>query len=144
MRVLLVIGMLLIYTVVFADVYKWVDDKGQVHYTDQPKSDHSEKISVEEGGGAGSTTPPPNKTDTQKLIKDLEKSRKQREKARRKKHEAARRQEAKCLQERSKIRKLEARMQKNYHEFSNDRSPAYTRQAAELAERKKHLDKYCN
>ncbi|MBI1423721.1 MAG: DUF4124 domain-containing protein [Gammaproteobacteria bacterium] len=144
MRVLLVIGMLLIYTVVFADVYKWVDDKGQVHYTDKPTSDHSEKISVEDEGVAGSTAPPPKQPDTQKVIKDLEKSRKQREQARHKKHEMERRQEAKCLTERNRIRKLEARMRKNYREFSNDRSPAYARQAAELAERKKHLDKYCN
>jgi len=137
-------SLMLISPPLFADVYKWVDSKGQVHYQDHPQGTPEGKISTNDSAAEKGDAPAINKLNTKKLIKDMEKARKQRDKTRHKKELAQHRQEAKCLKQRNQIHQLEARMQKHYSEFSNDRPPSYQRQADELAERKKYLDEYCN
>lgn len=127
-----------------AEVYKWVDDKGQVHYGDHPRGSHDEAISVDAKATQKADVQQLHKIDTDKLIKDMEKSRKQREKARHKKLARQRKDDEKCLKQRNKVRKLEARMHKHFSEFSNDRPAAYQRLQAELKDREKFLDEYCN
>jgi hypothetical protein len=140
---LLLLSLVLVSGAASAEVYKWVDAKGVVHYEDHPKGGQDEKISIDESA-VKVDAQEANKLKTQKLLKDMEKSRKQREKQQHKKLADQRKQDEKCIKERNKLRKLEARMQKKYSEFSNDRPPSYQRQQAELADRKKYLDKYCN
>jgi hypothetical protein len=141
---LLLVSLMLLSLNANADVYKWVDSKGQVHYGDQPKGDRQEKISIDSSPVEKTDSPAEQQRKTDKLLKDMEKSRKQREKLLHKKRMAQRKQDEKCLKQRNAIRKLEAKMQKHYSEFSNDRPPSYQRQEAELADRKKFVDKYCN
>ena len=140
----LLVSLLMISPFAVAEVYKWIDDKGEVHYQDHPRGTRDAKISIDENSAATVDAQQLNKLKTKKLIKEMEKARKQREKNRHKKLAAQRKQDDKCLKQRNKLHKLEARMQKHYSEFSNDRPPAYQHQQAELAERRKYLDKYCN
>jgi|GEM_PF-1804954 len=141
---MLLLSLLLVSGAATAEVYKWVDDKGQVHYEDHPKGGQDEKISIDDSASDKVDALKINKPDTQTLLKEMEQSRKQREKTRHKKQNAQRKQDQKCLSERNKLRMLEARMQKKYSEFSNDRPASYKRQEAEVADRKKYLDTYCN
>jgi hypothetical protein len=141
---LLLLSLLLASPFAFGEVYKWVDEKGEVHYQDHPRGIQGGKISVDDSHAETVNAQDLNKLKTQKLIKAMEKSRKQREKSRHKKLAAQRKQDERCLKLRDKVRKQEARMQKHYSEFSNDRPPSYQRQQAELADHKKYLDKYCN
>ncbi len=138
------LSLLLVSTPVFADVYKWVDEKGQVHYQDHPQGTPEGSISIDDGAVEKVDAQAINQLKTKKLLKDMEKARKQRDKTRRKKELTQRKQEEKCLKQRSQIHKLEARMQKHYSEFSNERPASYEHQSEELAERKKYLDEYCN
>ncbi len=45
----------------FADVYKWLDPQGRIHYTDRPPPPDAKLVSVEAGGGTHSqhAAPPP-------------------------------------------------------------------------------------
>lgn len=138
------LSLLLASAYVCADVYKWVDDKGQVHYQDHPRGSPQGKISIDGNTMEKGDTPEIKELNSKKLLKDMEKARKQREKDRHKKLAAQRKQDEKCLKLRSQIRKLEARMHKGYSEFSNDRPPGYQRQQAELADRKKYVSENCN
>jgi len=139
----LLLSLLVASTTAFAEVYKWIDDKGEVHYQDHPQGSDDEKISIDDGAVDKVDTQALHKLNTQKLIKAMEKSRQLREKNQHKKQIAQRKQDEKCLKQRNKLRKLEARMQKHYSEFSNDRPASYQRQQAELLDRKKYLDEYC-
>jgi len=144
MKTLLIfISLLLFHSLACAQVYEWVDDKGQTHFQDHPRGTQEGGIAIDES--------PVHKDDvrkqeknTNKLIHDMEKARKQRDKQRHKELAKQRKHDEKCLKLRSQMRKLEARMQKHYHEFSNDRPPSYERQQAELKDRKQYLDEYCN
>ena len=145
MKGILLLCLLCLSAMASAEVYKWVDDKGQAHYEDQPKGAQAKKIAVDTGTPGQGDSEAANQRKTQQVLDDMEKSRKQREKIHQKKRAEQRKQDAKCLTERNKIRKLEARMnKKHYSEFSNNRPASYQRQEAELADRKQYLDKYCN
>jgi hypothetical protein len=140
----LLLSLFVASTTAFAEVYKWIDAKGEVHYQDHPRGSDDDKISIDNSAVDKVDAQALHKLNTQKLIKDMETSRKQREKSRHKKLVVQRKQDEKCLKQRSKLRKLEAKMQKHYSEFSNDRPASYQRQQAELADRKKYLNEYCN
>lgn len=141
---MLAVSLLLLCSTASAEVFKWVDAKGQVHYEDHPKGSQDEKIFIDEGSAGQADTQASDKVKTQKLIDAMDKSRKQQVKLQAKKLADQRKQDEKCLKERNKVRKLEAKMQKNYSEFSNDRPASYQRLEAEVADRKKYLQQYCN
>jgi hypothetical protein len=142
--VLLVLSLLLISAAVSAEVYKWVDDKGEVHYGDRPKGDQDAPISIDTSSASKADAQESEKAKTQKLIDAMDKSRKEQAKLNKKKLADQRKQDDKCLKERDKLHKLEAKMQKNYSEFSNDRPASYQHLEAEAADRKKYLQQYCN
>ncbi|MEJ2418956.1 MAG: DUF4124 domain-containing protein [Exilibacterium sp.] len=50
----IILAMLLLPITTVADVYRWVDEKGNVHYSDQPR----------EGASEVELTPPPTQSDT--------------------------------------------------------------------------------
>lgn len=144
-RLILLLGMLLISGMVSAKIYKWVDAQGVVHFQDHPRGT-AEKFSTDEGAGTGSkkrSTAAKQIPKNQKLLKALEKSRKQREKALHKKLAEQRKQDQRCIKLRDQAVKMEARMKKQYSEFSNDRPPSYALQQKKLQQRKKYLDENC-
>lgn len=142
MKGIVILCLLLTSGLVNAEVYKWVDDKGEVHYEDHPKGETA-KISIDADSAAKVSEPETEKAKTQKLIDAMEKSRKEQAKARKKQLAEQHKQDEKCMKEKNKTRKLEARMQKKYSEFSNDRPDSYNRLEAELADRKKYIAEYC-
>lgn len=137
-------GLVLVSATTSAEVYKWVDEQGVIHFEDRPKGSGNGEIAIENKKQEGIDLQEINKRKTQELLDDMEKSRKQKEKEREKKHAEQRKQDEKCIDERNKIRKLEAKMKREHREFSNDRSDSYRRNEAEVADRQKYIDKYCN
>ncbi|HUS24927.1 MAG TPA: DUF4124 domain-containing protein [Candidatus Binatia bacterium] len=57
MRLALMLSMLLCASVQAAEVYKWVDSDGKVHYGDRPKHD-AEALDVRPGSGAATSAAP--------------------------------------------------------------------------------------
>ena len=144
MKGIVLLCLLLTSGIACAEVYKWVDGKGGVHYEDHPKGGQDEKISIDTDSAGKTDAQGTEKVKTQKLIDAMEKSRKEQTKLRKKRLADQRKQDEKCMKERNKARKLEARMKQNYSEFSNDRPASYQRLEAELEDRKKYLQQYCN
>lgn len=142
--VVILLGLVLVSATTSAEVYKWVDENGQVHYEDHPKDGGPGKVVIEGAKPDGIDLQEINKRKTQELLEDMEKSRKHKEKEREKKHAEQRKQDEKCLDERNKIRKLEAKMKREHREFSNDRSDSYRHYEAEVTDRQKYINKYCN
>jgi len=141
---LLLLTLLLWHSLACAEVYEWVDEKGQKHFQDHPRASQEGGISISDDQNDKADTHKQDMQKTNKLIQDMEKARKQREKAQHKALAQQRKHDEKCFKLKSQARKLEARMQKHYREFSNDRSPAYQRQQVELTDRKKYLEQYCD
>jgi len=141
---LFVISLLLLHSLASAEVYEWVDEKGQKHFQDHPRDTPEGGISIDEEHVEKADTLKQENQKRLEVIKEMENARKQRQKERHKALIKQRKQDEKCLKLQSQVHKLESRMQKHYREFSNDRSPAYERQQAELAERKKFMEQYCN
>jgi len=139
---LIALACLLYSGVVSAEIYKWVDEKGEPHYQDHPRGKIT-GISMDAKGSKDESVQA-KKAKTRKLLKDMSRARKQREKQRHKKLLEQHKQEAKCLKMRSKLRRAEAKLDKDYSEFSNDRPASYAGKKAELNERRKYFDKYCN
>ena len=142
--VLLGLSLFLLSVTATGEVYKWVDDKGEVHYGDHPKGVQDAPIAIDANSASTTISPASEKAKTQKLIEEMDKSRKEQAKLNRKRLADQRKQDDKCLKERSKLHKLEAKMQNNYSEFSNNRPASYQRLEAEAADRKKYLQQYCN
>ena len=139
---LMVVTCLLYSGMAGAEIYKWVDKKGETHFQDHPRGKVT-GISMDEGGGKHEIDKS-DKIKTQKLIRDMDKARRKREKQRHKKLAEQKKQDEKCLKMRSRLRKAQAKLDKNYSEFSNDRPASYARRKADLEDRKKYLNKYCN
>jgi hypothetical protein len=61
----LAVALTLVAAPALADVYKWLDSQGRIHYTDRPPPADAKLLSVEAGGGthsqrtAPTPTPPP-------------------------------------------------------------------------------------
>ena len=43
----LTLGLLCVATVSASDIYKWVDEQGNVHYTDRPEGEDPERLDIE-------------------------------------------------------------------------------------------------
>lgn len=142
-RQLFFLGLMLVSSMTSAEVYKWVDAQGQVHYQDHPRGS-TEKFSTDESSSKQTSQASHKKRKTKKLLNAMEKSRKQREQDLHKRLAAQRKQDEKCIKLRDQAGKLEARIKKQYSEFSNDRPPSYDRQQKQLVQRQKYLEKYCN
>lgn len=143
-RHILLLGLLLISSMASAEIYKWVDANGEVHYQDHPRGSteifSASETPAKKTGSKTSKQAPANS----KLLSDLEKARKQREQARKKKMAKERKQAEKCINYRFQTDKLEARMKKKYSEFSNDRPPEYAQLQKQLKRRRQYLQQYCN
>jgi hypothetical protein len=90
-----------------ADIYKWVDEEGQVHYGDKPQGKSSEQMSVEE-----KPVVRPQEQDRREYQKRLlnsyatERKQKQEEKAKLEKQQAEQRQ--RCEQARQRLAKYKS------------------------------------
>lgn len=103
-------SVLTVATMTHADIYKWVDENGQVHYGDKPGDDSSEQLSVEEKSvdqleqdNAGD-----NRLEYQKRLLDsyaTERRQKQEEKAKQDKQQAEQKQ--KCERARKRLASYE-------------------------------------
>jgi len=63
MRLIILIGLLLLSAQSVATVYRWVDDNGKVHYSDEPKN-NAEAVELNENTQNNMSVPPPVKHNT--------------------------------------------------------------------------------
>lgn len=146
-RLILLLGLLLISNMASAEIYKWIDKNGEVHYQDHPRGSQQIFSAAKTSAKKSTKSLQKNvkqKSATAKLLKDMEKSRKQREKVRKAQLAKERKQAEKCINYRFKTDKLAANMKKKYSQFSNDRPPEYTQLQKQLERRKQYLETYCN
>lgn len=128
-RLILVLLMLLLSGMAPAEIYKWVDAQGVVHFQDHPKG-VPEKFSTEEKAGQAKQATHIIKQShkTQKSPKTAGKSGKQ---------------DKQCKKLRDQANKLEARM-KHYSQFKDERATSYLRQQKQLIQDRQYLDRNCN
>jgi hypothetical protein len=127
-----------------AEVYKWTDDQGQVHYTQSPPA----------GGGTADVIKPPPKVDTEGALKKLEDQKKQAETQResqlkaaeekKKTEQAAAGREKQCEEARSRLAGLTnaPRIYKFDPQGNRQWMDDAERQSA-IAETQKNITEFC-
>lgn len=105
------IGLLLLLALpVKAQVYKWVDEQGRVHYGDKPHGIEAQSVPVRPAPTTGPSAEPPQDRDEaqRRLLHDLEQDRLEREEARERKTQEQARRERNCALARDRLRRLES------------------------------------
>ncbi len=104
LMLLLAIGMM-IWPLAQAVVYKWTDEHGRVHYSDQPQNQTAK--SVELSQRATKTDIGKNRSDTRrKLLQAIEEDRLEKQQQQRKQKQQARYRKKQCALLRDKLRRL--------------------------------------
>ena len=92
-----------------AEVYKWTDEHGQVHYSDTPPSEETPGYQLRTPGSAGNTSPQESFTDAErrarqkKLSDSLEADRREKEQAEAKHKEQQAKREHNCKVARAEL-----------------------------------------
>lgn len=103
-----------------AEVYRWVDDKGKVHYGDRPKDSQSETVNVKPAPKIGTLEKPSGNTDWRKIQEDMVRSYDEQQ------TEKQKQQEQKAEQQK-KLAKLKKECEKNQATYETfDRRRHYT------------------
>lgn len=145
-RLILVVLMLLLSSVSFAKIYKWVDAHGEVHYQDHPRGTPEE---IYNGGASNSAAQNRGRHtvtrqhETQKQTNTIKKSRDRRDKAADRALAAQRKQAEQCNKIRGQVDRLEAKL-KEYGRSGNEHPTNYLHQQKLLIQRQRYLDRHCN
>jgi hypothetical protein len=102
MRFVAVLSLILsvIPVVAQAEIYKWVDEHGQVHYGDKPKSlqqADNQKMDINENYNTLEVLPDDRKQKRDKLLEALDEKRQQKNEAAKKQQEADAKRAKQCL-----------------------------------------------
>jgi len=102
----LTLAVLLVFTTqAFAEVYKWVDEHGRVHYGDKPASDNAEQVTIKKG----STTDPlalEREEKRRKLLDIYQEDRSKKKSDRAAQIERKKQRQANCAQAKEKLDKM--------------------------------------
>jgi len=111
-----------------AEIYRWTDKDGNVHFGDDPRGQDSKKLDYDKGlepednteGAESSAPPPPSVEQIEELTKQLRESREKREEERRKrKEELKRKQHEQACEDK---RKQEAQLKLQIHQALEKRA----------------------
>ena len=100
---------LFLFLPVQAEVYKWTDESGQVHYSDTPPSEETPGYQLRPSGSAGNTSSLESLTDTErrarqkKLSDSLEADRRDKEQAEAKRKDQQAKREHNCMVARKQL-----------------------------------------
>ena len=101
-----ILGLLLVFTgQSFAEVYKWVDEHGRIHYGDKSMSDEAEKVTIKKA----STIDPPaleREEKRRKLLDIYQEGRTQNKRDRQARIERRKQRQANCDRAREKLEKM--------------------------------------
>ncbi len=99
---LLLLGLLLPVALAQAEVYRWVDEKGRVHYGDRPAGDRAERVELHTRPAGEDPGMEQRRKKQQKLLEVLEEERREKEaeRARARAEQEAREQDCKKARER--------------------------------------------
>ena len=91
-----------------AQVYKWVDEQGRVHYSDQPQGSEGRTVPIRRTAPAESTTEQDRRAVQERLLQDFERDRVEREEARAREAQEQAQRERNCILARDYLRNLES------------------------------------
>lgn len=144
---LLVIVLLVTGSVTQAEIYRWVDEKGQVHYGDRPQQkQNSQQIKIKPKPASNSSGAPRNlQQEQQKFLRSLEAERQEREEQRARQAKQDEEKQKKCHKARDDLR-LYSETNILYELDKNGQRRTLNDQEYKnvLAETQKLIDKYCN
>ncbi len=101
-----VLGLMLLSGGSSAQMYKWTDANGNVHFSDKPQP-NAQKLEIRTPGSSGIGTSNRQQRSQQELLKDLEYSRRQREQEAARSAQQRQQQEQRCVQLRNRLRTYE-------------------------------------
>ncbi len=126
-------------------IYKWVDDKGQVHYGDAPRGAQT-GVKTEPASTTDSTTTIINdvQQDQRKLSRSLEEDRRTREEEKAKKQQQAADRQQRCHRARDLIKRYESSSHLYDLDASGNRQVLNDEQRKTAEEKlRKDIEKYC-
>lgn len=143
LRVICLAAFCLISSISLAEMYKWVDEDGNTHYTQSPPPE----------GMEGTTIKPPPKVNVRqaqkeletrkRLLADMEKERKEKQQATIKKQQEEKQQKAKCEQARARLASYERPRVNLIDEEGNPIRATEEQRQAELAKSRELVEKLC-
>ncbi|MCW9014092.1 MAG: DUF4124 domain-containing protein [Gammaproteobacteria bacterium] len=93
--------------IVYAEIYKWVDDKGNVHYGDKPTPD-GQQIDVTKAAAKTGNLPKQSREDRrQKLLQAMDEDRLEKKNKEAKLNKQKSRQKARCANAKDRLRRYE-------------------------------------
>ena len=126
-------------------IYKWIDDKGQVHYGDAPRgSQVGVKSEPAKSSDSSTTIVTDTQQDQRKLSRSLEEDRRAREEEKAKKQQQAADRQQRCHRARDSIKRYESSSQL-YDLDANGNRQVLNEEQRKNAEDKlrKDIEKYC-
>lgn len=102
----LILVVLLVFTSqALAEVYKWVDERGRVHYGDKPTSDNAEKVTIQKGS-ANDPLASEREEKRRKLLDIYQEDRSRKKSDRAARIEEKKQRQANCAQAREKLEEI--------------------------------------
>lgn len=110
MRILMAYILLITAMPVFADVYKWIDDKGQVHYGDKPSDvTEMEEMKLDNKASSGVALDDDSRDEKrQRLLDTMQEDRQEKEQQREKNRIEKENRQRRCVYLRDRLRRAQA------------------------------------
>lgn len=143
-RMLALIILLLPLQPAAAAVYKWVDDQGNVHYTQIPPPERkAQALSLpppppEDGAGSGEML-----KEEMEAFNERQQAREKRAQERRQAEDEAARRQALCEQARANLQTLTSRGQVRILEGETTRMLSEEERQAEIAKARRQIEEFC-
>lgn len=94
-----------------AEIYKWVDENGQVHYGEQPVGDKAREVIIKLHGGtkSGATTAPvDHRIKRDKMLQAMEQDRHAREEEKQKKSKSVQKNKMRCIRAKDALKQYKS------------------------------------
>ena len=140
------IAIFILVSPVSAGVYKWTDNKGNVHFGDHPDNqDEATELLYDTESRAGITNSSGNDKERNRMAKELEDDRKERQHNREERRVAQKKAQKRCARSKDQLRQYQ-RANSIYKLNKNGDRVYYSKEEREAKEKKinKSIAKYCH
>lgn len=104
----LVFCLVLVYSSVNAGVYRWTDNNGNVHYSDQPvEQSQATELDIDTESRAGITNSAGNNRERDLVLEEIEEERQARKKSREEKRLAKKQKQKRCARAKDDLRRYQ-------------------------------------
>ena len=143
-RTLIMLCLLSLSTVAGAEIFKWVDEQGRIHYGDKPV-ENSESITVDTDKKGNMNTGPSREEKRKRLLDAMQEDNERNQKEEKKNKEKKQKQKRKCLWAKDRLQRLERASYMYDLDSKGNKVIASNEQRSTKTEQlRKSIKKYCN